>query len=117
MQSEYKNRFKSINKSENRLNLEARGIKFIEHKSFNQSLRDLKALGIQSILVEGGARLAEEIIESELYDRISIYVAPKVVGQGLSYFNKDNKFMADAINFEQSKVRVVGNQAVFEVRK
>lgn len=107
----------SINKSENRLNLEARGIKFIEHKSFNQSLRDLKALGIQSILVEGGARLAEEIIESELYDRISIYVAPKVVGQGLSYFNKDNKFMADAINFEQSKVRVVGNQAVFEVRK
>lgn len=94
-----------------------RGIKVIAYRELSAALRELKFLGLQSILIEGGAQLAEEIISSDLYDRISIYVAPKIVGQGLSYFNKDNKFMADAINFESATVRVIGNQAVFEVSK
>ena len=102
--------------NENTSQLEDKGIRVLKHKSLKESFQSLKVLGIQSILVEGGARLAEDIIEAGLYDRISIYVAPKVVGKGLSYFNKDNQFMKDAISFENSKVRVLGNQAVFEVR-
>ncbi len=43
-------------------------------------LADLAARGIQSVLVEGGAGIAGAFVDSGLWDRLEVFVAPLVVG-------------------------------------
>ncbi len=40
-----------------------------------------------SILVEGGSVLLSSLIESQIYDRFSCYLAPKLIGNGPSFFS------------------------------
>jgi diaminohydroxyphosphoribosylaminopyrimidine deaminase/5-amino-6-(5-phosphoribosylamino)uracil reductase len=42
----------------------------------------LRARGVRSLLVEGGARLAAELLEHALVDRLVIFQAPIVLGAG-----------------------------------
>ncbi len=43
-------------------------------------LRDLAARGVLGVLVEGGAEVHASFLEERLFDRVVIYLAPKVVG-------------------------------------
>jgi diaminohydroxyphosphoribosylaminopyrimidine deaminase/5-amino-6-(5-phosphoribosylamino)uracil reductase len=48
--------------------------------------RVLAALGrrdIQSVLVEGGAQVHGAVIDARLFDRVAVFVAPKLVGAGV----------------------------------
>ena len=47
-------------------------------------LAGLKALGIQSILIEGGAGLFTTFLSQGLWDEITLHIAPSLMGQGLS---------------------------------
>jgi diaminohydroxyphosphoribosylaminopyrimidine deaminase/5-amino-6-(5-phosphoribosylamino)uracil reductase len=49
-----------------------------------RALELLAARGIQSVLVEGGASVAGAFIEAGLVDRVALFVAPKLLGGGLS---------------------------------
>jgi diaminohydroxyphosphoribosylaminopyrimidine deaminase/5-amino-6-(5-phosphoribosylamino)uracil reductase len=42
----------------------------------------LRQRGIQSLLVEGGASLTSAIIEEDLVDRVILFQAPILLGQG-----------------------------------
>lgn len=79
------------------------------------ALAQLKAIGIQSILVEGGGMLASTILKNKLADKMTIFVAPKILGNGISYFNEELSQMSDALNFENVVVRNIGQQAMFEI--
>ena len=46
------------------------------------ALKKLKALGIRSLLVEGGAGLAASVLAAECVDRLIIFQAPIVLGAG-----------------------------------
>lgn len=85
--------------------------------SISESFEEMGRLGITSILVEGGPHLISTIIEENLYDKITVYVAPKMIGEGISYFKKSNQLMSHAINFDDVKVSVINNQAKFELYK
>ena len=80
-----------------------------------EGLNKLGELGVTSILVEGGGMLAASLLEKKLVDKTTIFVAPKVIGKGVSYYEKENTLMADALNFENITVKTVGNQAMFEM--
>ena len=58
-------------------------------------LRKLYSMNISSILVEGGANLFSQFIKTGLYDDIYFFIAPKIIGKGISSFN----------NFEIKKIR------------
>jgi diaminohydroxyphosphoribosylaminopyrimidine deaminase/5-amino-6-(5-phosphoribosylamino)uracil reductase len=76
---------------------------------------DLGLLGITSILVEGGRSVISGFINQKLFDKFTIYIAPKLLGNGQNVFeNKDIKKMADAIEFEGVKFKTLNNQMVFE---
>ncbi|MCS6821806.1 MAG: bifunctional diaminohydroxyphosphoribosylaminopyrimidine deaminase/5-amino-6-(5-phosphoribosylamino)uracil reductase RibD [Microscillaceae bacterium] len=46
-------------------------------------LQYLYQQNIQSVLVEGGAKLLNSFIEQDLYDEIRIFKSPKVIGRGI----------------------------------
>ncbi len=95
--------------------LDEKKIRVLFASDLKEAIVKLGEVGITSILVEGGPMLASTIIEEKLFDRISIFVAPKIIGEGLSYFNYKAEKMADALNFSNAEVKVVGQQALFEL--
>jgi diaminohydroxyphosphoribosylaminopyrimidine deaminase / 5-amino-6-(5-phosphoribosylamino)uracil reductase len=50
------------------------------------ALKKIGKQGINSILVEGGAYTFTEFLEHKLADEILIFIAPKIMGKGLSSF-------------------------------
>jgi diaminohydroxyphosphoribosylaminopyrimidine deaminase/5-amino-6-(5-phosphoribosylamino)uracil reductase len=62
--------------------LRERGVTVIEARSLDAGLRALRAAGVQSLFVEGGARLAGALLERSLVDRLVIFQAPIVLGAG-----------------------------------
>lgn len=62
--------------------LQQRGVETITASSLLEALRMLRARGIRSLLVEGGALLAASFLEENLVDRVILFQAPVVLGEG-----------------------------------
>lgn len=100
---------------------EKRNIEVLKVSSFKgginlrEALMDLGLLGITSILVEGGRSVISSFINQKIFDKFTIYIAPKLLGNGQNIFeNKDIKKIADAIEFDEVKFKTLNNQVVFE---
>jgi diaminohydroxyphosphoribosylaminopyrimidine deaminase/5-amino-6-(5-phosphoribosylamino)uracil reductase len=46
------------------------------------AMRELKARGVQSLLVEGGAALAASLVDADMVDRLVLFRSPVVLGPG-----------------------------------
>ncbi len=70
------------------------GVKFLELNSRNKAisvkeiLSKLAELGISSVMVEGGSRVFSDFLKSGMFDEVNIFVAPKIIGRGLSAFDE-----------------------------
>ncbi len=83
-----------------------------------QALEQLYKFGICSILVEGGSKLVSTFIDQNLYDELSVYIAPKIIGNGQGFYaNSMNLSMDKAISFDEMRPRILGNQVVYEYKK
>lgn len=77
-------------------------------------LEKLKALGINSLFVEGGANLITQFLNEGLWDRVTVYTAPKIMGSGLSPAgNLGVKHPKDSLFFAQSNFNVMDGHMVF----
>ena len=61
---------------------EVGGVTFVRVADLAASLRAIRARGIRSLLVEGGASIASALLDAELVDRLVIFQAPIVLGGG-----------------------------------
>lgn len=105
----YKNksscRFSQIHESENicfiidkeyqeKIKEENSKVLFIEktdhHYDLAQLNQKLYEWGIRSLLVEGGAKTLQYFLEQKQWQRIYAFVAPMILGQGLSYSSEIN---------------------------
>lgn len=50
-------------------------------------LKKFYAMDIASVLVEGGANLYSQFAKTDLFDDIFLFIAPKIIGKGISSFN------------------------------
>ena len=50
--------------------------------SLDEELERLAAEGVQSLLLEGGPKLAESFFRADLVDKLLLFVAPKLAGAG-----------------------------------
>jgi diaminohydroxyphosphoribosylaminopyrimidine deaminase/5-amino-6-(5-phosphoribosylamino)uracil reductase len=75
-------------------------------------LRDLAARGVTSVLVEGGAQVHGQFLESGLWDELRLFVAPRIFGNGaLSWVGAD--VMRE---LELRNVARIGNDVLLTLR-
>lgn len=58
------------------------GVEPLNSSSLRESLQALRARGIRSLLVEGGASIAASFLEADLVDRLILFQAPILLGEG-----------------------------------
>ena len=74
-------------------------------------MKELYARKITGLLVEGGARTIGGFHEAGLIDRLELFVAPKVLGAGKSWFEGSTPESLDQAGFEIVRIGRVGNDA------
>jgi diaminohydroxyphosphoribosylaminopyrimidine deaminase/5-amino-6-(5-phosphoribosylamino)uracil reductase len=62
--------------------LENHGVEVIVAQTTLEALESLKKRGVRALLVEGGARLAGELLGEKLVDRLVIFQSPRILGAG-----------------------------------
>ena len=81
-------------------------------------LRRAAEEGFQSFLFEGGASIASRLMELRLVDKLYIFTAPKIIGQGISPFVKLGLSIGDALEImELSNVESFENDVLKIYRK
>tara|TARA_B100001142_G_C14317635_1_gene649072 strand:+ start:120 stop:1151 length:1032 start_codon:yes stop_codon:yes gene_type:complete len=64
-------------------------------KNITYLLNDLYKKSYQSLLVEGGGKTFSSFLDSDLFDELNIYYAPKFIGSGISLFTGNNTLTKD----------------------
>lgn len=80
-------------------------------------LQHLSARGVTSLLIEGGARLITSVLRERLVDRLTVCIAPKVIGCGIEAVGDLGVVtMDEALRFTRSSFTCVGEDVVFDGR-
>lgn len=75
----------------------------------------LDALGCLSVLVEGGSKIHGAFVTAKLADRFSVFIAPKLIGNGISWAALPGaQLMANAIQAQTQNVVQLGNDTLIE---
>jgi diaminohydroxyphosphoribosylaminopyrimidine deaminase/5-amino-6-(5-phosphoribosylamino)uracil reductase len=78
-------------------------------------LRTLAALGVSSVLVEGGPYTMGEFVQQKLVNRLHWFVAPKLLGEGLHTLTlKPPVSLKSSIVLRDATVRTVGKDFLIE---
>jgi diaminohydroxyphosphoribosylaminopyrimidine deaminase / 5-amino-6-(5-phosphoribosylamino)uracil reductase len=95
--------------------LEKQKVKIIECKAargtinLKDALKKLGAMGISSIMVEGGSETFSNFLKQDLADEIKIFLSPKVFGDGIRIFKNDFDFSANMRSVEK-----IGRDVLFK---
>ena len=80
-------------------------------------LGQLRALGIASLLVEGGREVITSVFQAGLVDRLVVCIAPKIVGAGVEAVGDLGiSHLGEALTFEETAVTRMGEDILFEGR-
>lgn len=79
-------------------------------------LKELGKMGIQSVLLEGGSRLAGDMVRHSLIDEFAIFVAPKILGSdGFAPFALLGiNSMANALKLNFGKITHIGRDIMIQ---
>jgi diaminohydroxyphosphoribosylaminopyrimidine deaminase/5-amino-6-(5-phosphoribosylamino)uracil reductase len=114
--------FTSVNDSLKRKTLSQKGVEIIRIKaningilSWNEILKELYKRGIGIVLIEGGATVASSALKAEIVDKISLFLAPKLLGRGLSFTDGIHlNDLKQAIKLKEYRVRQIGTDTLIE---
>lgn len=83
-----------------------------------QVLVELGKRKFTSILVEGGGAVFTSFIKSKLWDKISVFIAPVLIGKGIEAVGDLGILsLSDAVRFDDISFKQIGNQVLFEGKK
>lgn len=88
----------------------------LQGRTFDMSIimSSLKIFGFNSIFVEGGSSVITQCFKSDLWDRVTIYTSPKIMGFGLSPIGDLSVgHPKEAITFEKTEFEILDNHIVF----
>jgi GTP cyclohydrolase II len=84
------------------------------HVDLRDLFRRLRADGIHSVLVEGGRGIITAVLRDRLADRLTVSIAPKVLGEGIAAVGDLGiERLRDAVTFERSGFVAYGGDVVF----
>jgi diaminohydroxyphosphoribosylaminopyrimidine deaminase/5-amino-6-(5-phosphoribosylamino)uracil reductase len=83
--------------------------------SMKRIFRTLGRMGIASVLVEGGARIFSSVLRERQADKLLVFVAPKIFGNGLDAFHSEELRAAQhRIDLHRLSTRTIGNDVLIE---
>ena len=85
----------------------ARGVEVITAPDLEAALVQLRARGIRSLFVEGGAHIAGSFLEQSLVDRLIIFRSQVAVGRALGAFDFAPTGFADSL----ARTRIVDQRS------
>lgn len=102
--------------------LESQGVALLQTKAnsagridFHSVFKSLASMKLTSVLVEGGPTLASSLIKEKLVDKLSLFVAPVILGNGKeSFLDIGVKSLDQKIIMENKTVTSFGNDILFE---
>jgi len=77
-------------------------------------LSELAKREVQSVLVEGGAEVHGAFIGAGLVDRVALFLAPRLLGGGLSVAAGQGRPLAEALALGPPRVRRIGDDLLLE---
>jgi len=83
------------------------------------ALREMRTLGVESLLVEGGARIITSLLRAEAVDRFVVSISPTIIGAGVEAVGPLGiTQVADGVHLRNRSVYLVGDDVVlgFDVR-
>ncbi len=86
--------------------------------SLPAALHALAGLGVNHVLVEGGAEVNAALLQGKLVDRLVLYLAPKLLGgrDALSVIGGTAPRLADAISLDEVSVARIGKDLRLDAR-
>ena len=82
--------------------------------SIEHLLKEIKKLGINSLFVEGGQNLLTQFITLDQWDVTTVYMAPKILGSGLSPIGNLNiNNPGSSVEFKNPVFEIIDNHIVF----
>jgi diaminohydroxyphosphoribosylaminopyrimidine deaminase/5-amino-6-(5-phosphoribosylamino)uracil reductase len=87
-----------------------------EGLSVKRAMRDMAKRGITSVMLEGGAKLAASMLKVSLVDKLSLFIAPKILGgDALAAVGAlDIKSLKKAVVLKSMKERKLGADILIE---
>ncbi|HLG71527.1 MAG TPA: dihydrofolate reductase family protein [Chloroflexota bacterium] len=80
-------------------------------------LCELGARGIRTVMVEGGARLITNLLRARLVDRLTVTIAPKILGSGIEAVGDLGLLdLADSVRLDAVQVERYGPDLVLDAR-
>lgn len=81
----------------------------------SEMLHRLGQIGISSLLVEGGSAVFSEFISRRLFDKISAFIAPIIIGEGISAIGElRTGKISEALRLQQSEVEIINDQILLQ---
>ncbi|MHB1687719.1 MAG: bifunctional diaminohydroxyphosphoribosylaminopyrimidine deaminase/5-amino-6-(5-phosphoribosylamino)uracil reductase RibD [Ignavibacteriaceae bacterium] len=116
---------KSVKKTAKINELKSLGVQIILAKENKKGLIDLHSalneigrINIASLLVEGGGELLSSFIKENLFDDISLFIAPKILGAGVDSFSSLGiKNIRKAFRIKIDNVEKIGDDVLIEMSK
>jgi riboflavin-specific deaminase-like protein len=101
--------------------IRARGAEVLRVKAEADGRVDLSDLlarlrddGIRSVLVEGGRGMITTVLREHLVDRLTVCIAPKVIGEGIAAVGDLHiDRLRDAVTFERAGFTASGGDVIF----
>jgi 3,4-dihydroxy 2-butanone 4-phosphate synthase/GTP cyclohydrolase II len=101
--------------------IRARGAEVLRVKSDADGRADLRDLlgrlrtaGVRSLLIEGGRGIITSALRDRLVDRLTVCIAPKVIGEGIAAVGDLHiDRLRDAVTFERAGFIAVGDDILF----
>ena len=86
-----------------------------KYLNLHEVLRQLYLRGISSVLVEGGSEVFTSFIKQKLFDKITFFISPMLIGTGIqSIGNLGIESLENAYRLENVTINIIDNQAVME---
>ena len=90
----------------------------IEHHNPGKALEELWSIGVKSVWVEGGPKVASEFLKAGLVDEIIVYLAPMLLGgNNVSLQDIGVESMAGAIGLEIVENKMLGRDIYLRMRR
>lgn len=77
-------------------------------------MRRLRGIGVGSLLIEGGRGIITSALDAHLVDRLTVCIAPKVIGEGVSAVGDLHiDYLREALTFSGARFVACGEDLIF----